>query len=323
MPAPSAKPAFGTTGIGWRHPHYAQVLEALPPVAFLEVHSENFFAQGGAALATLMQARQHYDISLHGVGLALGSASGIDAWHLDRLHQLVERVDPVRVSDHACFARASVSGADVHAADLLPLPFNRTSLDVLCANVQRVQERLQRSILVENLSAYVDMPGSDQQETEFLNQLTQRTGCQLLVDVNNIYVNALNAQFADHRSRDENAAVQSCCDWLDAIHLAGPGEIHLAGHCELEDIVIDDHGAQVCAGVWRVYAKAVQRFGAVPALIEWDTALPPLHTLLDEAARADALALGMARGCDGSPARLAHNASLAGTTGYARSGSAA
>jgi uncharacterized protein len=292
MSALSTKPVFGTTGIGWRHPHYAQVLEALPRVAFLEVHSENFFASGGAALATLTQARQHYDISLHGVGLALGSASGIDAWHLNRLQQLVERIDPVRVSDHACFARGSVNGTDVHAADLLPIPFNTASLDVLCANVQRVQERLQRSILVENLSAYVDVPGSDCSETDFLNQLTQRTGCQLLLDVNNIYVNALNAQACATGTREVQRAVEYCCDWLNAIHLAGPGEIHLAGHCEMDDIVIDDHGALVCEGVWQVYAKAVLRFGAVPALIEWDTAIPPLQTLLEEAARADAIARG-------------------------------
>jgi uncharacterized protein len=290
MLALSTKPAFGTTGIGWRHPHYAQVLETLPRVAFLEVHSENFFASGGAALATLGQARQHYDISLHGVGLGLGSASGIDTWHLDRLQQLVERIDPIRVSDHACFARGSVNGSAVHAADLLPIPFNGAALDVLCANVQRVQERLQRSILVENLSAYIEMPGSERSETEFLNQLTQRTGCQLLLDVNNIYVNALNAQVPVNGARDVEQAVQHCSDWLDAIHLAGTGEIHLAGHCEMPDIVIDDHGALVCEGVWRVYAKAVQRFGAVPALIEWDTALPSLQTLLDEAARADAIA---------------------------------
>ena len=290
MPVSSAKPVFGTTGIGWRHPHYAQVLETLPNVAFLEVHSENFFAHGGAALATLVRARQHYDVSLHGVGLGLGSASGMDAWHLDRLQQLVERIDPVRVSDHACFARGSVAGGDVHAADLLPIPFNSISLDVLCANVQRVQDRLQRTILVENLSAYVAMEGSDRSEADFLNQLTQRTGCQLLVDVNNIYVNALNAQVPVNGMRDVQRAVQNCSDWLDAIHLAGPGEIHLAGHCEMADIVIDDHGALVCESVWRVYAKAVQRFGAVPALIEWDTAIPPLQTLLDEAARADTIA---------------------------------
>ena len=282
--------AAATAGIGWRHPHYAQLLEVLPRVPFLEVHSENFFAGGGAALATLAQARQHYDISLHGVGLGLGSASGIDVWHLDRLQHLVERVDPVRVSDHACFARGNLNGIDVHAADLLPIPFNKVSLDVLCTNVQRVQDRLQRTLLIENLSAYVDIAGSDRCETDFLNALTQRTGCQLLVDVNNIYVNALNAQNITGAVRNVDRALQVCSHWLKAIHPTSVGEIHLAGHYEMDDIVIDNHGASVSEAVWRVYAQAVQCFGKLPTLIEWDTAIPPLQILLDEAAHADAIA---------------------------------
>lgn len=236
----------GTTGIGWRHPHYAQVLETLPHLAFLEVHSENFFACGGAALATLAQARQHYDISLHGVGLSLGSVSGIDAWHLNKLADLVQRIDPIRVSDHASFARGNFNHHDVHAADLLPIPFNSTSLDVLCTNVQHVQDRLQRTILVENLSAYVAMAGSDRSEADFLNALTQRTGCQLLIDVNNIYVNALNAQHATYGTRDADLAVQSCTNWIHTIRAHSAGEIHLAGHCAMHDIVIDDHGSIVC-----------------------------------------------------------------------------
>ncbi len=283
-------PVMPSAGIGWRHPHYAQVLEALVRVGFLEVHSENFFAQGGAALATLLRARSHYGISLHGVGLGLGSAAGIDAWHLDQLARLVHTVEPVRVSDHACFARGTVGQSDVHAADLLPIPFNQAALDVLCANVQRVQDRLQRSMLVENLSAYLELPGSDRSETDFLNTLTQRTGCQLLVDVNNIYVNALNAQSAFNGVRDVEQAVQDCAVWLDTIRPDSVGELHLAGHCVMDDIVIDDHGSVVCDAVWRIYAHAVQRFGAVPALIEWDTDIPPLQTLLDEATRADAMA---------------------------------
>lgn len=294
MTALARLPSAGLTGIGWRHPHYAQVLETVPSVAFLEVHSENFFAPGGAALATLLQARQRYPISLHGVGLGLGSATGLDAWHLDRLQDLVERIDPIRVSDHASFARGSFNHTHVHAADLLPIPFNTAALDVLCANVQRVQDRLQRSILVENLSAYVDMPGSDRSEAEFLNQLTVRTGCQLLVDVNNIYVNALNAQTPAPAGRDAARAVQVCKDWLDAIRPGSAGEIHLAGHCDMPDIVIDDHGSLVCDGVWQVYAHALQRMGVTPTLIEWDTHIAPLHTLLEEAARADALARTLA-----------------------------
>jgi uncharacterized protein len=295
MSAPPALSSTAIAGIGWRHPHYAQVLATLPRVAFLEVHSENFFAPGGAALATLAQARSHYEISLHGVGLGLGSAAGLDDWHLDRLHSLVQGIDPVRVSDHACFARGSVQGIGIHAADLLPIAFNAASLDVLCANVQRVQDRLQRTILVENLSAYVEMAGSDRSETDFLNALTQRTGCQLLVDVNNLYVNALNAQDAQAAARDVERAVRSCADWLSSVRPGTAGEIHLAGHHEMHDIVIDDHGSLVCAGVWRVYAEAIAQWGPVPTLIEWDTDIPALEILLDEAARADALANPLAR----------------------------
>ncbi len=299
------KELISATGIGWRQPHYALLLETLPRAGFLEVHSENFFAAGGAALATLEQARRDYAISLHGVGLGLGSACGVDPWHLERLRSLVERIDPVRVSDHACFARGTVNGAingaTVHAADLLPIPFNRASLDVLCANVQQVQDRLQRAILVENLSAYVQMPGGDRTEPEFLGALAQDTGCKLLVDVNNIYVNALNtlkalevekAQSLESFESRVAQAVGECRGWLDGIPPGCVGEIHLAGYSDIGDrgdIVIDDHGALVCDGVWQVYGHAVRRFGAVPALIEWDTAIPELQVLLDEARRADAI----------------------------------
>lgn len=277
-------------GIGWRQPHYAQLLEQRPALDFLEVHSENFFASGGAALAVLQQGRAHYPISLHGVGLSLGSAVGLDSWHLDQLAQLVQRIDPVRVSDHAAFARGSFEGAVVHAADLLPIPFSTEALSVLCANVNQVQDRLQRVFLVENLSAYLswNVPDAERAwtETEFLSTLAQRTGCQLLVDVNNIYVNALNAQLAG-RVTDP---LQNCRDWLDAIPQGVVGEFHLAGHCHVHDahgdIVIDDHGSQVCAAVWELYRHAIARFGELPTLIEWDTDVPPLSVLLDEAERA-------------------------------------
>lgn len=167
MPSPSS------SGIGWRHPHYGALLESLPPLGFIEVHSENFFGAGGAALDLLQQARAHYPVSLHGVGLGLGSAVGIDAWHLDQLARLVERTDPWLVSDHASFARGHLPGAGqgaiLHAADLLPLPFHREALDVLCANVQQVQDRLRRPLAVENLSAYLPWDGNDQSEAEFLS----------------------------------------------------------------------------------------------------------------------------------------------------------
>jgi len=273
-------------GIGWRHPHYGELLTARSALDFIEVHSENFFGAGGAALALLDEARQTYDVSLHGVGLGLGSVAGIDGWHLDQLERLVRRIEPVRVSDHACFARGHLAGGPIHAADLLPIPFNAEALDVLCANVQRVQDRLARPLLVENLSAYIELAGSDRDETEFLSELVRRTGCRLLVDVNNIYVNALNAQMRG----DATDPVVACKRWLDGIPADAAGEIHLAGHCAMEDIVIDDHGSRVCESVWQVYRHALKRFGPVASLIEWDTAIPPLAVLLEEAHQARAVA---------------------------------
>lgn len=302
-----------TTGIGWRHRHYRELLERRPALDFLEVHSENFFADGGAALAVLLQGRAHYPVSLHGVGLSLGSALGVDAWHLDKLAGLVERVEPVRVSDHASFARAAFSMAPpdaagaasslpVHAADLFPIPFNRAALDVLCANVQTVQERLRRPILVENLSAYISWKPlrgeSWLSEAQFLAELARRSGCQLLVDVNNLYVNALNDQPAATRRQDHAAlaatraasAVSACTDWLNAIPAACVGELHVAGHCRVSndhgEIAIDDHGSPVCAQVWQLHAHASRLFAGMPTLVEWDTDVPSLDTLLAEAERA-------------------------------------
>lgn len=270
-------------GIGWRHPHYGDLLGLLPELDFIEVHSENFFGAGGASLAVLQQARAHYDVSLHGVGLSLGSASGVDAWHLDQLVRLVERIQPVRVSDHACFARGALTGGrDVHAADLLPIPFNAAALSVMCANVQRVQDRLKRPLLIENLSAYIRFNNADREETVFLTDLVQRTGCSLLLDVNNIYVNALNERLAGS-SAD---AVASCIQWLDNIPAGVVGELHVAGHVNCGDVVIDDHGSCVSGEVWQIYRHAQQRFDGVPALVEWDTDIPPLAVLLGEAFKA-------------------------------------
>ncbi len=278
-------------GIGWRHPHYKEMLERhfpsdLPAIDFLEVHSENFFGAGGAALAVLREGRAHFPISLHGVGLALGSAAGLDDWHLDQLAALVAHIDPVRVSDHACFARADIYNQTIHAADLLPVPFSNEALDVMCANVNRVQDRLKRSIAVENLSAYVTCDGGEMPETAFLNALAQRTGCQLLVDVNNIYVNALNSQISDQiRGLTSNPLAQ-CMGWIDAINAEYVAEIHLAGHIDCGAIVIDDHGSRVKPPVWTLYQHAIRRFGNTPTLIEWDTDIPALDVLLAEAAKA-------------------------------------
>jgi uncharacterized protein (UPF0276 family) len=280
-------------GIGWRHPHYREMLERHPALDFLEVHSENFFAQGGARLAVLEQGRATYPISLHGMGLGLGSAVGLDDWHLDQLERLVQRIDPVRISDHACFARGGHAGQTVHAIDLLPVPFTNGALNVMCANVQRVQDRLKRPIVVENLAAYLswkpDEADPPQAEPAFLSALARRTGCALLVDVNNLYVNALNAQASD--------PVKECLRWIDAIPGSCVGELHVGGHSTRSDshgeIVMDDHASPVSEAVWRIFRHAVHSFGAVPTLVEWDTRIPAMDILLNEAqiARSSAAAI--------------------------------
>ena len=269
-----------TVGIGARQPHCAALIEGAPPLGFVEVHSENFFADGGASLAVLHRLRERYPVSLHGVGLALGSAAGLDAWHLDRLVRLVQRIDPVRVSDHACFARAprEAGGPVVHGADLLPIAFTEASLAILVRNVTQVQERLRRPIVVENLSAYVSYADDAIPEAQFLAELARRSGCTLLLDLNNLMVNALNAGAAD--------PLAHCTAFVDALPAGCVDEIHLAGYCETADIVIDDHGSRVRPAVWQLYRHAIGRLGAVPTLIEWDTNLPALEVLLDEAAQA-------------------------------------
>jgi uncharacterized protein len=283
-------------GIGFKHAHYAELLENPSQykvvvgagVDFLEVHSENFFTNqlggGGAARATLAKARQHWPISLHGVGLALGSAVGVDSWHLDQLADLVERTDPLLVSDHACFARGYLSAQSersaetIHASDLLPIPFSEGSLAVLCRNVSLVQDRLKRSLAVENLSAYFAWKDSDFSETQFLSELTKRTGCKLLVDVNNIYVNALNSVLAGIQIDP----LQSCKTWLDQIPTGAVAELHVAGHHAMADIVIDDHSCAVNESVWALYCHALQRFGQVQTLVEWDTDVPELPVLIEQ-----------------------------------------
>ncbi len=269
-------------GIGWRAPHQQALLEERPALDFIEVHAENFFSGDTTVLEPLLRAREHHALSLHGVGLSLGSADGIDPWHLDRLAELVRATEPAFVSEHACFARGTWRGRAVHAADLLPLPFTHEALAVMSANIGRTQDRLRRPIAIENLSAYLSWPEHDMDEASFLSALCHRTGCRLLLDVNNLYVNALNDQRRGALA-DPQRAVR---DWLDAIDPALVSEIHLAGHHDRGDVVIDDHGGRVSAPVWALYRHAIHRFGAVPTLIEWDTDLPAFAVLLDEAAHA-------------------------------------
>ena len=266
-----------SVGIGLRQPHYQALLRDGAPasgaVDFVEVHSENFFADGGAALQVLERARVRFPVSLHGVGLSLGSvdADSDDAAerHLAKLARLVSRIEPALVSEHLCWSAI----AGTHFNDLLPLPYTAEALTRVAARVSRVQDRLKRRILIENVSAYVAFSDSTMSETAFLAALAERTGCGILLDVNNLYVNAVNFGF--------DAAALLC-----ELPAAAIGEMHLAGHLVTEECLIDDHGSRVVPEVWALYREALGRFGAKPTLIEWDTDIPALDVLLDEASRA-------------------------------------
>jgi uncharacterized protein (UPF0276 family) len=260
-------------GIGLRQPHYREAFERLPALGFVEVHSENFFHEGGASLLALERARAAWPVSLHGVGLSLGSADALAGSHLEKLKRLVDRIEPALVSEHLCWG--GLGG--VHFNDLLPLPYRHDSLELLVERVGRVQDALRRPILVENLSAYVEFRDSEMTETAFLAELARRSGCGLLLDLNNLYVNAVNFGF-DAESR------------LAELPAAAIGEIHLAGHHVGEDCLVDTHDARVCADVWALYAAACRRFGPRPTLIEWDADLPALDVLLEEAGHAAAIA---------------------------------
>jgi uncharacterized protein (UPF0276 family) len=260
-------------GIGLRAPHYAEILERRPTLGFLEVHSENFFAAGGPALAWLERFRPAYPLSFHGVGLSLGSADALDERHLARLEALVRRFEPALVSEHLCW---SAFGGR-HANELLPLPYTEESLALVCERIEMVQERLGRAILVENVSSYRSFPESTIPEWEFVNEAAKRTGCGVLLDVNNVWVNATNHGFDTHR-------------YIEAIDARAVGEIHLAGYEVEGDLLIDTHGTPVSDAVWDLYAFTLARLGMKPTLIEWDTDIPALDVLLDEVAKARAIA---------------------------------
>ena len=256
-------------GIGLRAPHVEFVLAQRPPVPWFEVHSENYFADGGLALAALERIRADYPVSLHGVGLSLGSTDPLDTGHLAKLARLVDRVEPARVSEHLCWS--SVNGR--HYNELLPLPYTPEALDHVCARVAATQDFLRRQILVENVSSYLTFPESTIPECEFVAAVAARTGCLLLVDVNNIYVNACN------HGIDADA-------YLAAIPHAAVAEIHLAGFDASGPCLIDTHGAPVAPEVWSLYERALVRYGRVPTLIEWDTDIPDFAVLQREAATA-------------------------------------
>ncbi|WP_321959979.1 DUF692 domain-containing protein [Paraburkholderia sp. J7] len=262
----SAPGALSGVGIGLRHAHYDAFMAGPPAVDWVEVHSENYFGDGGYDLHVLETVRRDLPVSLHGVGLGLGSAAPLDTAHLARLAQLVARIEPAVVSEHLCWG-ASAQGA-LH--DLLPMPLTQATLDHLSARVSQMQDALGRAVLIENVSTYVRFRGDTYSEAEFLAALAQHTGCCVLLDVNNLYVNQCN------HGEDALAAMAALPPQI-------VGEIHLAGHRATPAAVIDDHGSRVAPAVWSLYETALERFGATPTLIEWDTAVPPLEVLLDEA----------------------------------------
>jgi uncharacterized protein (UPF0276 family) len=260
-------------GVGLRAPHYRDFLARRPKVGWLEVHTENYLAQSGFDWHVLQQLRRDYPVSLHGVGLGLGSARGFSDAHLARVAALVGAIDPVLVSEHLSWGAVH----DRNLNDLLPLTLDRAMLDLLAERVERVQQRLGRQILLENVSAYVRFRDDAMSEAQFMAALARRTGCGLLLDVNNLYVNQCN--------HGEDALVA-----LADIAPGSVGEIHLAGHLATPEMLIDHHGAAVAQPVWELYRAALARFGSVPTLIEWDTDIPPLETLLAEASKAEAIA---------------------------------
>ena len=267
-------PLPASAGIGLRFQHHQVVAETRPEIGWLEVHSENYMG-GGTTLRYLETIRANYPVSLHGVGLSLGTAGALDASHLQRVKTLIQRVQPALVSEHLSW---SISGG-TYFADLLPLPMTEEALEIMCRHVDEVQTMLGRRILVENPSSYLRYRHSTIPEWEFLAALCARTGCGILCDVNNVFVSCFNHGW-DARA------------YLAALPPHAIGEIHLAGHSlkELPNgrvIRIDDHGSRVTPEVWQLYREALQHFGPVPSLIEWDTNIPDLGVLLDEAAIAE------------------------------------
>lgn len=265
---------FGGFGLGMRTPHYPAYLAGEAPVDFVEIISENFMGEGGRPLSTLDKVREHYPVAMHGVSMSIGSADGLKADYLARLKHLADRVQPLWVSDHLCWT--GIDGFNSH--DLLPLPYTAEALNVAAANIARAQDLLERPLLIENPSSYLTFADDDMPEWSFLAELARRTGCYLLLDINNIHVSATNHGF-------------DAQDYLAGIPADRVRQIHLAGHSAGRDgLLIDTHDHPVPDPVWSLYAQAMARFGDVAVMIERDDAIPPLEDLLAELAIARQLA---------------------------------
>lgn len=263
-------------GLGLRKPHYADFLDGDIPVAvdFVEVISENFMVPGGKPRDVLRRVRERHPVALHGVSMSIGSADGVDRDYLARLRLLVDEIEPMLVSDHLCWTR--IEGFNSH--DLLPLPYTEEALDVVCANIAIAQDMLGRAMLIENPSSYIRFDDAPMSEWEFLDAMCARTGCGLLLDVNNIYVSATNHGF------DPLA-------YLAGVPADRVGQIHLAGHSQGRDLLIDTHDQPVPPQVWALYEKAVARIGSVATMVERDDNIPALDELLDELQIARGIAL--------------------------------
>ena len=268
-------PRFTGFGLGLRKEHHAAFLNERQPVDFVEVISENFMACGGRPVLTLEAVRERHPVILHGVSMSLGAAHGLNRAYLTELKALARRIDPLWVSDHLCWTGTSSQNSH----DLLPLPYTEEALERFSANLNFAQDVLERPLLVENPSSYIGFAHSTLSEWEFLAELTRRTGCYLLLDVNNIYVSSINHGY-DPR------------EFLAGIPVDRVRQMHLAGHSQgPEGMLIDTHDAPVCAEVWALYARAVERFGPCATMIERDDDIPPLEDLLAELDQARSLAL--------------------------------
>lgn len=265
-----------SAGVGFKPKHISEVLSNPLDVSWLEIHPENYMGAGGMPHHNLRSIREELPISMHGVGMSLGAADGVDDGHLDRLVELVDRYQPAQVSEHLAWSHWN----QIFLNDLLPLPYTQESLTLVARNIERVQERLKRPILVENPSLYLQFDGQEFSEAEFLNRLVEQTGCGLLFDVNNLYVCANNLKFDAHA-------------YLDELHIEHIGEVHLAGHssetlADGSELLIDDHGSVVRNEVWSLYQSLVQRLGQMPpTLIEWDTDTPDFTQMNQQAALAN------------------------------------
>jgi uncharacterized protein len=259
-------------GIGLRAPHYREILGTRPAIGWVEAHSENYFGAGGQPHYFLERVRADYPLTLHGVGLSLGSADALRRGHLTKLKALISRYEPAMVSEHLSW----MAFGGRFANDLLPLPYTEESLSLLASRVGEAQDFLARQVLVENVSCYLTFHHSTIPEPEFIAELARRSGCAILLDVNNVYVNSVNHGFDPAR-------------FIDGIPAERVREIHLAGFSNATGCLIDTHGAPVCEAVWALYCHALARFGPVPTLIEWDTDIPELPVLLSEARKAHLL----------------------------------